>query len=140
MSHQNNDNYFTYIRSVFIFHTTYMKKITILADFVYNKYMLWSQAFICIYLYIYIFFFYKLTVILNRVQEFSRHYSCGHCKKNIPLYALIFPAAEQYLFIFQQQLQLVLANWKQKRGTSTVATSVSEQPKIHEGSQFNMAG
>lgn len=34
-------NNFTYIWSVFIFHTTYMKKITILAEFVYNKYMLW---------------------------------------------------------------------------------------------------
>lgn len=39
MSHYNNDHYFTYI---FIFHITYMEKMTGLAiSAVYNKYMLW---------------------------------------------------------------------------------------------------
>ncbi len=42
MSHGNNNDYYTYIWLIFIFHSTYMKKITILIDFVYSKYMLWS--------------------------------------------------------------------------------------------------
>lgn len=53
MSHESNDHYFT---SIFIFHITYMEKITGLAiSAVYNKYMLWR--------------FYVQTY---RVQELSR--------------------------------------------------------------------